>query len=66
MATEADSTVERVEVRAGAFGEQLVPVLEGLSADDWIVLAGVQMLSENKLVRPVDRHNRPVELAAQE
>ncbi|HAG78465.1 MAG TPA: efflux RND transporter periplasmic adaptor subunit, partial [Pseudomonas sp.] len=62
----ADSTVERVEVRTGPFGEQLVPVLEGLGADDWIVLAGVQMLSDNQPVRPVDRHNRPVELAAQE
>lgn len=61
-----DSTVERVEVRTGAFGEQLVPVLEGLAADDWIVLAGGQMLSDNQPVRPVDRHNRPVELAAQE
>lgn len=61
-----DSTVERVEVRTGPFGERLVPVLDGLAADDWIVLAGVQMLSDNQPVRPVDRHNRPVELAAQE
>lgn len=61
-----DSTVERVEVRTGPFGERLVPVLEGLSANDWIVLAGGQMLSEKQSVRPVDRHNRPVELAAQE
>ncbi len=62
----ADSTVERVEVRTGAFGERLVPVLEGLAADDWIVLAGVQMLTEDQPVRPVDRDNRPVEPAAQE
>ena len=57
--------MERVEVRTGPFGERLVPVLDGLAADDWIVLAGVQMLSDNQPVRPVDRHNRPVELAAQ-
>ncbi|MGE4405999.1 efflux RND transporter periplasmic adaptor subunit [Pseudomonas sp.] len=62
----ADSTVERVEVRTGAFGERLVPVLDGLAADDWVVLAGVQMLNENQPVRPVDRDNRPIELAAQE
>jgi len=31
-----------------------------------VLLAGGQMLSDNQPVRPVDRHNRPVELAAQE
>lgn len=61
-----DSTLERVTVRTGAFGETLVPIFEGLQADDWIVQAGVQMLHENQPVRAVDRDNRPVELAAQE
>ncbi|CAM5590132.1 Efflux RND transporter periplasmic adaptor subunit OS=Stutzerimonas stutzeri OX=316 GN=CXK95_18675 PE=3 SV=1 [Stutzerimonas stutzeri] len=53
-------------VRTGPYGERLVPVLEGLQADDWIVMAGVQLLSEGQPVRPVDRDNRPVELAPQE
>ncbi|QGZ31977.1 efflux RND transporter periplasmic adaptor subunit [Stutzerimonas stutzeri] len=61
-----DATLERVAVRTGAFGDTLVPVLEGLRADDWVVLAGVQMLHENQTVRAVDRDNRPVVLAAQE
>lgn len=60
-----DATVERVAVRTGAFGETLVPVLEGLRADDWVVLAGVQMLHENQAIRAVDRDNRPV-VAVQE
>jgi membrane fusion protein, multidrug efflux system len=61
-----DATLERVAVQTGAFGEALVPILEGLQANDWIVLAGVQMLHESQPVRAVDRDNRPVELAAQE
>lgn len=61
-----DSTVERVEVRTGPYGERMVPVLEGLQVDDWVVMAGVQMLQENLPVRPVDRDNRPVVLAAEE
>jgi multidrug efflux system membrane fusion protein len=61
-----NAKLERVAVRTGAYGDILVPVLEGLRADDWIVLAGVQMLHENQSVRAVDRDNRPVVLAAQE
>ena len=62
----ADSTVERVEVRTGPYGERLVPVLEGLQGDDWVVMAGVQMLQPGQPVRPVDRDNRPVALTAEE
>lgn len=58
--------VERVAVRTGPFGEERVPVLEGLRADDWIVLAGVQLLDEGQAVRAVDRDNRPVQPGAQE
>ena len=58
-----DATLERVEVRIGAFGETQVPVLEGLRADDWIVMAGVQLLHEGQAVRPIDRDNRPVAVA---
>lgn len=61
-----DGTLERVSVRTGAYGESLVPVLDGLSPDDWIVLAGVQLLHENQSVKAVDRDNRPVVLTAQE
>ncbi|MBA1274298.1 efflux RND transporter periplasmic adaptor subunit [Stutzerimonas azotifigens] len=62
----ADATLERVPVRTGAFGEELVPVLEGLRADDWIVMAGVQLLKEGQAVRPVDRDNRAVSSMAKE
>lgn len=62
----ADRTLERVVVRLGAYGQESVPVLEGLAASDWIVAAGVHVLHEGEQVRPVDRDNRTVQLAAKE
>ncbi|MAB97669.1 MAG: efflux transporter periplasmic adaptor subunit [Pseudomonadaceae bacterium] len=62
----ATSTLHKRPVRVGPYGERLVPVLEGLSVDDWFVLAGVEVLHEGEKVRPVDRDNRTVELTGQE
>ena len=61
-----EHTVQRRPVRVGAYGDDRVPVLEGLAASDWVVAAGVQILREGQQVRPVDRDNRNVELAAEE
>ncbi|MHA6494293.1 efflux RND transporter periplasmic adaptor subunit [Pseudomonas borbori] len=61
-----DSTLHRRNVRTGAYGEKQVPVLEGLQATDWVVAAGVQVVREGQKVRPVDRNNRMVDLAAKE
>ncbi|WQG58682.1 efflux RND transporter periplasmic adaptor subunit [Pseudomonas sp. RTB3] len=61
-----DSTLERTPVRIGAFGEHSVPVLEGLQPTDWVIAAGVHVLHEGQQVRPVDRANRVVNLAAKE
>lgn len=58
--------VQRRPVRVGAYADDQVPVLEGLSATDWVVAAGVQVLREGQQVRPVDRDNRNVELAGKE
>jgi len=63
---QADNTLKRTPVRVGAFGEKTVPVFEGLSASDWVVAAGVHVLHDGDLVRPVDRSNRVVNLAAKE
>jgi len=60
------SKLKRTPVRIGAYGEQRVPVLDGLKADDWVVAAGVQVLREGLQVRPVDRDNKAVKLAAKE
>ncbi|KRW59340.1 efflux RND transporter periplasmic adaptor subunit [Pseudomonas sp. TTU2014-080ASC] len=61
-----DSTIKRAYVRIGPYGEKTVPVLEGLSPDDWVVAAGGQVLREGLKVRPVDRENRAVQLAGKE
>jgi multidrug efflux system membrane fusion protein len=61
-----DSTLERRLVRVGPYGEDRVPVLEGLEPDDWVVAAGVQVLREGQQVRPVDRANRSVKMLAKE
>ena len=50
-------------VRIGAFGEDSVPVLSGLAANDWVVAAGGHLLREGQAVAPVDRDNRPVAAA---
>ncbi|MFL6609670.1 MAG: efflux RND transporter periplasmic adaptor subunit [Pseudomonas sp.] len=62
----SNNTLKKVPVRVGAFGEKTVPVLEGLSANDWVVAAGVHVLLDGQQVRPVDRSNRVVNLAAKE
>ncbi|SDH52402.1 membrane fusion protein, multidrug efflux system [Pseudomonas flavescens] len=60
------STLKRTAVRVGPYGEKLVPVLEGLQVSDWVVVAGVQVLLDGQQIRPVDRDNRAVDLAAKE
>jgi membrane fusion protein, multidrug efflux system len=62
----ASAKLKRTPVVIGAYSETSVPVLSGLKADDWVVAAGVQVLREGQLVRPVDRDNRAVDLAGQE
>ncbi|UVK99753.1 efflux RND transporter periplasmic adaptor subunit [Pseudomonas sp. B21-048] len=62
----ANNTLKKAPVRVGAFGEKTVPVLEGLNASDWVVVAGVHVLHDGQQVRPVDRSNRVVNLAHKE
>ncbi|MCJ8170035.1 efflux RND transporter periplasmic adaptor subunit [Atopomonas sediminilitoris] len=63
---QATSTVKKTAVRVGIFGERQVPVLEGLSAADFVVAAGVQLLRDGQKVKPVDRANRPLSVVAEE
>ncbi|TWI06119.1 multidrug efflux system membrane fusion protein [Luteimonas cucumeris] len=53
--------VHATPIRTGAFGEDSVPVLDGLKPDALVVAAGGHLLRENQLVTPVDRDNRPVD-----
>ncbi len=56
--------VHLTPVRLGTYGEDRVPVLDGVEADAWIVAAGGHLLREAQTVAPVDRDNRPVLPAA--
>lgn len=58
------AAVSRREVVIGAFGDDSVPVLSGLAAGEWVVAAGGHLLNEGQHIRPVDRENRAVRLAA--
>ena len=59
-ARRTQSVVRLVPVKVGAFGEDRVPVLSGLKADDWVVSAGVHLLREGQAVKPIDRKDRAV------
>lgn len=58
----ASAKVRRTPVVLGPYGESRVPVISGIGAQDWIVVAGVHLLRDGQLVRPVDRDNRAVAL----
>lgn len=62
----SSSQVQRRDVKLGAFGQERVPVLEGLQGDEWVVAAGVHLLHEGQTVRPVDRANQPIAFSIQE
>lgn len=60
----ASQHLRRTPVVVGPYGETRVTVLSGLAPQDWVVVAGVHLLREGQVVRPVDRDNRPLTLAA--
>lgn len=62
----ATSQVHKRKVQLGAFGQEQVPVVDGLQGDEWVVVAGVHLLLDGQAVRPVDRANQPVSLSAKE
>jgi multidrug efflux system membrane fusion protein len=52
--------VHLAKVAVGSYREEGVAVVDGVAAQDWIVMAGVHLLVEGQAVRPIDRENRPV------
>lgn len=56
----ASSTLVKKPVRIGAYGRDSVPVLAGLSPQDWVVIGGVHLLQPGQKVRAVNRDNQPV------
>lgn len=60
----ATATLKKTPVEVGPYQEQVVPVLSGLHASDWVVAAGTHLVREGQQVVPVDRANRQVDLSA--
>ncbi len=56
----AKGTLKAAPVKVGAYAADSVPVLSGVSANDWVVAAGGHLLREGQAVTAVDRQNRPV------
>lgn len=54
-------TLHKTPVDIIRYGEETAEVLSDLTPRDWIVAAGTQLVTEGQRVRPVDRHNRPIE-----
>lgn len=54
--------VKLAPVTVGAYREDGVTVTGGITAEQWIVAAGVHKLSEGQVVKPVDAANKPVDL----
>lgn len=57
---DASGQVQPRAVKLAGYGADSVPVLDGVSAQDWVVAAGGHLLRAGETVRPVDRKNRPV------
>ena len=56
----ANATLIKKPVRIGAYGRDSVPILEGLTGQDWVVIGGVHLLQAGQKVRAVNRDNQPV------
>lgn len=60
----SNQTIRKVPVKLGAYGRDRVPVTQGLTAQDWVVVGGVHLLREQQKIHPVDRDNRAVNVKA--
>ena len=56
----ANSTLIKKPVKIGVYGRDSVPVLAGLSPQDWVVIGGVHLLQPGQKVQAVNRDNQPV------
>lgn len=58
----ANQTLRKVPVTVGAYGRDSVPVLTGLTPNDWVVIGGVHLLHDKQKIHPIDRENRAVKI----
>ncbi|MFT0213454.1 efflux RND transporter periplasmic adaptor subunit [Pseudomonas sp. F1_0610] len=57
---------KQVFVTVDVFGSETVPILSGLDAQDWVVIAGVHLLQKGQQVQPIDRHNKIIDISDKE
>lgn len=62
----AEQRLRKTLVQTGPYRQDSVPVLDGVSAGQWVVAAGVHLLRDGQRVLAVDRDNRPVKLTPPE
>lgn len=60
-----DGSLHKRSVRVKLYGAHIAEIDQGISANDWIVQAGVHLLRDKEKVRAVDRNNRPISFSAQ-
>lgn len=58
------SRIKRAPIQIGTYGRDQASVLSGLKSNDWVVIAGVQLLHDGQQINAVDRQNRPVHASA--
>lgn len=61
--TSPGGTLRRQTVKVSAYTDTDAVIVEGLSAEDWVVIAGASLLEDGQKVLAVDRDNRQVKLA---
>lgn len=59
-----DYRIRKVSVTLGVYGRDSVPVLSGLSTQDWVVIGGVHLLRDQQTIKPINRNNQPVNVKA--
>jgi multidrug efflux system membrane fusion protein len=60
-----DGSLHKRPVHVKQYGAQNAEIDKGISANDWIVQAGVHLLRDNEKVRAIDHDNRPIVFSAQ-
>lgn len=57
-------TLKKVLVTVVSYGGETAEIHGSLTPDSWILAAGTQLVQDGQRVRPVDRHNKPIEFGA--
>lgn len=62
---DAQNILHKTPVQVHQFTQDSALISSGLTAQQWVVMAGVHLLHNQQKVQPIDRDNRAVNIAAQ-